>query len=149
MGQPYKVIMKKELITLMLLIMTSLAYSQTISYEYDSAGNRIARTVVTLKSAETVSSEEEEEPIVDSWEEREVTIYPNPTDGELNVAITGGELEEAYSYSIYNSQGSLLLNGSISELGLTTLSLSNQSAGVYILVLSCQDESKTYKIVKK
>jgi hypothetical protein len=142
--------MKREVLTLILMLISIVTYSQTISYEYDSAGNRITRTVVTLKSAETSSSEEEEEEIVtDTWDEMIITIYPNPTEGELQLSITGGGLKDSYTYKIYSSEGKLILNGNINELGTTTLSLSGESSGAYILVLSGNGENKSYKIIKQ
>jgi hypothetical protein len=143
--------MKKELSTLIMLFIGTCVYAQTINYNYDNAGNRLRRYVdgeVIVQSA-AVASEEIEEPMIDVWEEREVSIYPNPTEGELKVSITGGELEEVYTYRLYNSAGTQILNGQIDQLGETILSLSNQSTGIYVLVLTCNSESKTYKIIKQ
>ncbi len=142
--------MKKLLILAFLLFIVKIVMAQTykVKYEYDNSGNRIKRyiTEITLKSAH---SADDEEPILDSWEEREVTIYPNPTKGNLKINISGGDEDANYTYKIFDSRGNQVLNGKITDLGETPIPLDNQSPGVYILILQTNNERKSYKIVKQ
>ncbi len=127
----------------------SWATAQTISYEYDNAGNRTKRKVITLKSAE-MASDEDEQPISDSWSEREVTIYPNPTKGNLKIRIHGGDVDNTqYEYAVYNTAGTMLSNGTIDNLGENPISFEVFSPGTYLLILKHEGEQKTYKIIKQ
>lgn len=71
-------------------------YAAGIEYHYDAGGNRIARQVVLLRSAQVDTDEDSisEPPIVSKLGPEQVSIYPNPTKGMLSVAISKTEEEE-------------------------------------------------------
>ena len=92
---------------------------------------------------------EEVEPITDSWDEREVIVYPNPTKGNLKVSISGGNPDDKYTYAIYDSAGKIILKGRITKLGEYPFKLQRYNAGIYFLVLECNSDKKTYKIIKE
>jgi hypothetical protein len=101
---------KLLLITGLLLIAVISINAQTISYEYDASGNRFRRIMVSLKSAST-ATEKDKEPIETGWGERKVTIYPNPTRGNLKIRIEGGEDEASYRYTLFSTGGEGLKAG--------------------------------------
>ncbi len=144
--------MKKLLILAFLLftVKVIIAQSYHVTYEYDNSGNRTNRYIDTVyignKSAQLSDNED---PISDSWEEREVTIYPNPTKGNLKINISGGDEDANYSYKVFDSRGNQVLNGKVTDMGETPIPLDNQSPGVYILILQTNNERKSYKIVKQ
>lgn len=126
------------------------AQTYEVQYTYDAAGNRIKRKVVevTLKSAKT-ATKDDFLPVEEQWGERQVSIYPNPTHGNLKVNITGGDDEVAYSYELFNTSGSKVLNGRVVQHGETPIPMQSLSPGVYILIIQANEEKMTYKIIKK
>ena len=80
--------MKKKTIALGLLLATfpCLSSGQNVSYAYDEAGNRVKREIVLqTRAAEESTNESYSEMLND----RDIRIYPNPTEGQLTVEITG------------------------------------------------------------
>ena len=72
-------------------------------------------------------------------EQVDVTVYPNPTGGMVNVKINTGTFN---GLNIYNLQGRLVTSST-----QTSVDLSEFPSGVYFLKL--YGTSKTYKIVKQ
>jgi hypothetical protein len=55
---------------------------QTVSFDYDSDGNMQSRYTVTLRSTTTITEEDAATALADiAFQERKITIYPNPTRG--------------------------------------------------------------------
>ena len=77
---------------------------------------------------------------IEQAEESSVSIYPNPTNGTLNVTCQAGS-----AIKLYDTRGSLVLSQTATE-EYTTLNLSNLPNGIYIL--NC-DGHKSIKVVKK
>ncbi|MBK7214058.1 MAG: T9SS type A sorting domain-containing protein [Bacteroidales bacterium] len=74
---------------------------------------------------------------------KNISIYPNPTTGLVNIEVPAGM--ENYSLHILNLQGKILLNEPLKK---QTTDLSNLESGIYVLQLF-QDQQllKTSKIV--
>ncbi len=131
-----------------LAVSTVTAQDKIIEYEYGASGNRVRRNTIELKSASS-ATEEDEQPIETVWGEREVTIFPNPTKGNLKIRIEGGEDEAFYSYTLFSSNGQILKEGQINDKGEYPLSMQQFSSGIYILVLQYNSDKLTFKIVKE
>ncbi len=71
-------------------------------------------------------------------------IYPNPTNNVLNITTPNGN----YTINIFNLQGQIVQKIK-SVTGSKTIDLSNLSTGIYILKLTSQKASKTFKVIKK
>lgn len=123
--------------------------AQKISYEYDMAGNRIARKVVYIDNPSHAKEHiEETVPIVDQLGERKITVYPNPTRGSLAVEITGGDQKDQMTLSLFSSQGVQLQN--IKTTGVTTpVNMSAYPSGWYILRIQVGDKMTELKIIKQ
>ncbi len=81
------------------------AQQQAVAYTYDRAGNRISRSVITLYSSQRsamAQNPDEQEKINNPLLTCEVTIYSNPTVGEVVLSVSKGE-EEAVSYDFSNN----------------------------------------------
>ena len=143
--------MKKQTIyTLMLFLLGVFSLSaQTIAYDYDAAGNRIARRVVFLKSAMANEGDAKVVLAKDIWGERKITVFPNPTKGALKIAIENGEEKATYEAKAFDSNGRVVSTAHQKGNGEMVIDLKTQAPGVYILVLSTGTEEKTYKIVKQ
>lgn len=68
-----------------------------------------------------------------------ITLYPNPTDGILNIS------EQVEKLSIYTIIGEKIMETS----NATTIDISSLSAGIYILSMENDEKSSFQKIVKK
>lgn len=85
-------------------------HSQTISYYYDYAGNRIFREVVSL--SQNIKGQPTNSMVVeDVLDQRSILVYPNPTKGALGVEITGGDWDEDIRLTLYSGQGTVLYKG--------------------------------------
>ncbi len=71
-------------------------------------------------------------------------IYPNPTNNVLNITTPNSN----YTIKLFNLQGQIVQKIK-SVTGSKTIDLSNLSTGIYILKLTSQKASKTFKVIKK
>ena len=149
-----------------------------IVYTYDAAGNRIKREAVTAKSSQSqndstkVASSETDNSVSGSsmtksaivgsgntevgvaefteFENKSmiVTIYPNPTQGLLQVDITGIDIPQGAQIEIFAANGSL--NGRWTDISPNnSYDISDKPAGIYILRLSLgKDCINSWKIIK-
>ena len=135
-------------------------WGAAIEFTYDASGNRTVRKEITLRSA-TAKEIPDEEEAFDKEETDEVSqiftgilaqstihIYPNPTKGLLRVEITGDRENNPVSLQLYDMSGKVLIQES-NIVSSTTIDLSNQPAGIYILRLTAEKEKNEWKIIKK
>ncbi|MDR0231528.1 MAG: T9SS type A sorting domain-containing protein [Dysgonamonadaceae bacterium] len=134
------------LFILMLLAASHNISAQNIGFSYDADGNMESRYIVTLKSSSDPQSEEEEIISVELSEQK-ITIYPNPTQGEICVEISPLDQEEENFIHIFDSLGQLLDTKKIvSER--TYLEISG-SPGVYLLNIHLGTNISKWKIIKQ
>ena len=134
-----------------------------IKYSYDPSGNRKSREKVITMSRSSMpnsSAVETDTPdtevaaaeipsFEDVLSEMKITIYPNPTQGLLQIDITGGEIPEGAKIYINNMMGMVIrqMNG-IS--GSNTMDISSQQTGTYIMTIMLdKDNISTWKIIKE
>jgi len=127
------------------MLLASSAFSQTISYTYDDAGNRVSRKVVVLdnKKTGTLNSQDQQNQEDALLEDRQgnlqVKVYPNPTRGMLRVEIkqaplnnAGNEPLENARVTIHDMSGrEIYSNPRFGPRG--NIDLSGQPIGVYIM----------------
>jgi hypothetical protein len=78
-------------------------------------------------------------------EANDIQLYPNPTNGEINVS----GLKAGYRIQVYNSVGAAVNDINV-QSNIERISLRNQPAGMYMIVVS--DNSKLlgrYKAMKQ
>ena len=123
--------------------------SQNISFTYDADGNMESRYVVQLKSS-TSQYEEEETPseiISVELSAQKISIYPNPTKGEICVEISSLNPEEESFIRVFDSSGHLLETKEIvSER--TSIEISG-NPGVYLLNIHLGTNISKWKIIKQ
>jgi YD repeat-containing protein len=147
--------MKNTLLLLLLFVGIHISNAQTpyLSYDYDASGNRIQRTVIMKKSMNAIGLNGSTTPIeqkveTDLFNKLKVTIYPNPTKGELGVDITGDiEMPES-SLNLYTLNGQLLIKKE-HLMKQNRLDLSRFISGIYFLKLIVGNDVMTWKIVKE
>ena len=162
--------MKKIKILIGIILLSNIVWSQTettsIVYTYDAAGSRIKRELVvekikkdTLKNkgdSLIYTSEGESRKIGDSStvekqmelvQKYGLDVYPNPTEGKLNLVITNYTNNLKGEIRLYHQTGSLLwTQKSISSNNI--IDLSNRPTGTYILELFIENKGVQWKIIK-
>lgn len=138
--------MKRLIIVTFTIFVPHLLAAQTISYGYDNAGNRVRREIVMQTRA--LLKEEAMPKLSEEIFGRKITISPNPTEGILIVEI--GNFESIYNckLEIYQISGSKLLSTQVPKK-MTTLDISSYTNGMYILAITINGDTATWKIIKK
>jgi hypothetical protein len=78
---------------------------------------------------------------------RDMTVYPNPAQNELNISVGNSELPD--SYVIYNTLGQTVANVKISGQSSLTVNTSQYAKGIYIIKIFKGNDSKTIKFIKE
>ncbi|MDT0643785.1 T9SS type A sorting domain-containing protein [Zunongwangia sp. F363] len=95
-----------------------------------------------------VEEENENEKENPSLSKLKITVYPNPVTEFFTVDLSSLE-ESVYSYQLFDLQGRLLLQGSLSNLS-TKIHPKNLQSSVYILKIYNHNlPVKSFKIIKK
>ena len=136
----------------LLLVAISLSVSgqNIVSYAYDNAGHRLSRKIVLLTSnpthvkKDTIASAPVEEQLGD----RKLTVYPNPTKGELKVDITGGNNKDEIRIQLFSAQG-IQLQSRKAAIGTTPIDMTLYPPGWYILQVKAGDKVTELKIIKQ
>ena len=146
--------MKKQLPILLLFsfIFSFHAHSQRVEFAFDTAGNRISRTIVLpapMSETRSIQAEYESEPFVERQGEREIRIFPNPTRGMLAVEIRGGETTDAVRLSLFDMQGRLLQTIESSVGVIQQIDMSAYPSGTYVLQLRVGEQTLNYRIIRQ
>jgi|ERR1035437_2487691 hypothetical protein len=141
------------LLLLFINLYTKIAAQSTkamVSYDYDYAGNRVARTVIFVSTSDGVKQNKnvDPQPVKEQLGELEITIYPNPTKGMLQVVISGMKPNDTYNLNLYDLQGKpLFLKAGQSDK--TLLDMASYVPGSYILRVQAGSKIKEFKIIKQ
>jgi hypothetical protein len=77
-----------------------------------------------------------------------ILLYPNPTEGELNLQIKGF-YPNAFSYKIFNDLGQCIQEGDVQNEN-SLLSLESLAAGSYrVHVMSALGKQITFQVIKR
>ena len=120
-----------------------------VSYRYDAAGNRISRTII-FSSKSSPTPVKEEQPVVYSemLSGIELKIYPNPTEGLLQVEIRNLPKDKPANIWIYDLSGKLI--SSFKDVGdNVSIDISSQPAGMYVMRIVAGEQRTEWKIIKK
>jgi YD repeat-containing protein len=136
------------LFSLTLLIAYSGKAQTSYTFGYDASGNRTSRTI-SLKSAfipqnDTIVAKKKT--FEDLIGNREVKIYPNPTQGQLQIELPYVENLNA-TLRVYGMQGALIREVKVKDF-TTNVDLSRYPNGMYILKISIDDLSSEWRIIK-
>ncbi|MFT4223134.1 T9SS type A sorting domain-containing protein [Dysgonomonas sp.] len=117
-------------------------------YSYDTAGNRITRTII-LNTLQTnlKSGIADIKPSVLEDDIVEVKIYPNPTKGQLTIEIPDTANRQRGSITIYNMNGQVITKSAISS-HRESIDISSKADGVYIMQISLDGKISSWKIIK-
>ena len=136
----------------LLLVAISLSVSgqNIVSYAYDNAGNRLSRKIVLLTSNPAHAKKDTiaPSPVEEQMGDRKLTVYPNPTKGELKVDITGGNNKDEIRIQLFSAQG-IQLQSRKAAVGTTPIDMVIYPPGWYILRVQAGDKVTELKIIKK
>lgn len=132
--------------------MASRAQNAIVHFGYDGDGNRISRTL-------TIDRDEEKSQAADSTKSLSgiietlnddgnatLSIYPNPTHDILTVAVDGLS-ENTATVSIVTISGGVVFSREMSDRK-HDFDLSNMSPGIYLLLFSSPNITKSWRIIK-
>ena len=143
---------KKGRLLVLSLVFASLcgsAFADRIENHYDAAGNRLTSEKIIIFTRGSVNGNAPEEKMYqDSLASTRITIYPNPTEGDLKIDIAGVTDFESSSLMLYDMAGKVVCN--ITELSESNeLDITSYANGMYIMVIKIKEESTIWKIIKK
>ena len=132
--------------------MASHAQNAIVHFGYDGDGNRISRTLTIDRNEEKSQAANSTKNLSGITEELDdsgsltLSIYPNPTQDILTVAMYGLS-ENSATVSLVTISGGVVISHEISN-GKHDFDLSNMSPGIYLLLFSSQNITKSWKIIK-
>ena len=139
--------MKSHLFIVFIVFFGTEAFCQTtLHYTYDAAGNRIERSIYLGGSKSGIMDESiiRQEEIIkdDTFLPSTILIYPNPTDGLLQIEIIeSGDGDSDFALLLTDSNGMQILRKK-EEASRTIIDLSDQPAGLYILNITLNNGIK-------
>ena len=143
--------MRKIFLYFCFMLFPAFVFAQSkIGYAYDMAGNRIKREIVMSASQAMAKKQsfESQDFYSERLREHSVKIYPNPTQGNLKVSISDLETSDKCHLGVYSIQGTQIFAFDVSSDN-ADVDISNQPNGVYLLQITINGQSTTWKIVKQ
>lgn len=122
-----------------------------IGYRYDASGNRIKREIIMPEAKAIARSQNhsfQNESFSDMLGDHPIMISPNFTEGSLRISIPGLQEADKCSLEIYTSQGMQVLTRNV-RTDNTVININHQPAGIYLLRITVNNNSMTWKITKK
>lgn len=137
---------------IMTVAMAGRAQNAIVHFGYDGDGNRISRTLTIDRNEEKSQAADSTTNLagiietLDDDGNATLSIYPNPTHDILTVAVDGLS-EKSATLSIVTVSGSVVLSREMSD-GKHEFDLSEMSTGIYMLLFSSPNITKSWKIIK-
>ena len=137
---------------IMTVAMASRAQNAIVHFGYDGDGNRISQTLTINRNEENNQAADSTASLsgitetLDEDGNATLSIYPNPTHDILTVAVNGLN-DNSASVSIVTVSGGVVLSREMSD-GRHDFDLSNMSPGIYTLLFSSPNITKSWKIIK-
>lgn len=134
---------------LLLFTLCASALADRVTYSYDASGNRTGsqREIVFTRGASNSKSAQSKK-FLDSLSLARIAIYPNPTEGDLRIDITGIEDFTDSELTLRSLNGSVLEH--IQPLDITNeMDLTGYPDGIYLVIIKLKDQTTTWKIIKK
>ena len=141
----------KRILTLALAVISvaclQLLHAQSkVNFGYDSAGNRVSRTIPPLLKSAAAS--ETTRVYSEQLSDIQINIYPNPTNGVLKVEILHLPDHQTAEIRLYNLSGHLIISRKTTD-DATTIDISRKPAGIYVMTIKAGEYHTEWKIIKK
>ncbi|MEI7502471.1 MAG: T9SS type A sorting domain-containing protein [Paludibacter sp.] len=131
-----------------LLCLAVQAKAQTVSFTYDNDGNMNQRKVLTVGPVGVKASPKDTASVSEVIGLQKVILYPNPTKGQFQVAVTLLDGKQKNYYNLYALSGVKLIGKTISS-ALTDIDISNYPVGTYLLDIFLGDKVSRWKVIKQ
>jgi len=141
----------KTTINLLFIAMMCLAVqteAQTVNFSYDSDGNMNLRKVLIVGPVGVKASPKDTVAVSEEVGLQKVILYPNPTRGLFQIAVTVLDSKKKNYYNLYALSGVKLLGKNISG-EYTEIDISNYPVGTYLLDIFLGDKVSRWKIIKQ
>ena len=153
----------KTLIILMIIICHSISAKSQVQYlfGYDAAGNRISRMGIILNKAtqnvdttdnvlsdSSLYSNEAKQQYQANIDDYVITVYPNPTTGELKIDISNFEEGAKGSILITDIQGRYIYKTDI-IYDKNIVNLSNVASGQYLMRIVINNKNHEFFVLKE
>ena len=156
-----------SLIFLITFFHIKVLFSQTIDFAYDANGNRISRTLIVEQlqsqdissiildqeifdlTAKNLKSEKSTKCVdsISEGEEIQISFYPNPNQGILNIGIKNMPLDALSEIRLFDLSGTQLLM--INDIpDYFEINIRHLKDGIYILRIKVNTEIFNYKVIK-
>jgi hypothetical protein len=148
--------MKPSLFLSILIFTTGSIFAQNrICMFYDLSGNRTNRSINCGKSTPSVPAKSaafdstlKQQPVTETLGEMRISIYPNPTKGQLTVEINNIPADAMGEITLHDLSGKIIISrNDIKET--TLLDLSVQPTGVYLLRIKACDKVSEWKVIRQ
>ncbi len=139
-------IMKKLILLPIILFSFSLS-AETVTYGYDEAGNRITREIVVEKMSMPPLGEISAD-VSEQKDDDRISVYPNPTYGEVNVEMNGYDNADSCMLYLFDMSGREILQMEM-QSAITNFDISDCADGIFILRVILDGRSYAWKIIKK
>lgn len=142
--------MKRYLFIAALLFSTVQGYSQLYMFSYDAAGNRTTRKY-SINGMSIMKEEEETgeaSPYSRMMSSHQITAQITSTEGEVVIKVTPLDSDTQGMIAVYNMNGVQLLKVQIREEE-TSINLYGQPAGTYVLRVTVNGTTESWKIMKE
>lgn len=148
--------MKQIILWLYLLLFPILSFGQEkIGYSYDAAGNRVKREIVLLvkktKSKHGIAKSGTHD-LSDRLSGHTVTVSPDPSGGSVTVRLSNLSSSDRCTVAAYTTQGAEIISSQPAAgngYAVVRVDLSRQPAGVYLLKITVNDNTSTWKVTRK
>lgn len=117
------------------------------SYSLKTAENAVFANGSSFGSSETKSFNVSSLGIEDLNNMNALYLYPNPTNGILNIAVPN-EIGLPSSYAVYNNLGQIVHSVNVKSTSDLTMDTSRWSDGVYFIKVNYDAISKTLRFIK-
>lgn len=135
------------IISLFLFVPTLYVHADRVLYTYDAAGNRTITQREIIYNRQSDGDSSEQRTYQDSLSFSRITIYPNPTQGDLKIEITGTDSFDDSSMGIYSMNGILLYHkdrlSAVNEIDIT-----DYPDATYLFVIRINGKNSVWKIIK-
>lgn len=140
------------LIVIVLCCASMICHAQqnhTISFSYDSDGNRIFREILIQRMDNNQGeTETKTSKATDFFTTTTIELFPNPTGDRFMVEIKNDETEISVNACLTNVSGSVLYEKTINN-PLESFDISRLATGIYFLKLTVGNENHVWKVIKK
>lgn len=129
----------------------------TVRFGYDACGNRTSRTLEFAKGNSPDGDTDDDATdggtrwqasLIDGFAGGEAMLFPNPTEGGFILSLTGADVPQGTKATLCTVEGKVLEERTVAG-SAEEFDLGGKPAGVYLLRLVSERETKVWKVVKR